>query len=405
MERLALEGGTPVRTKPFPKWPFWDENDVEAVAEVVASGQWWRLEGTKVREFERAFAEYHHARYGVCVTNGTAALEVALRAAHIGCGDEVIVPAYTFIATATAPLTVGATPVFVDIDPHTFQIDPLAVEAAITPATRAVIPVHFGGGPADMDAILEIARRHDLVVIEDAAQAHGAEWRGRRVGAIGHMGCFSFQASKNLTAGEGGIVLTDDEELAEAVWSVHNIGRRRGGAWYEHYVLGGNFRMTEFQAALLLHQLIRLPEQTERRNHNALYLTKELQAIPGICPAYRDERVTSHAYHLYLFWYDPDAFGGHSRDEFLQALRAEGIPCSGGYGNPLHQEPLFRERWGLRELCRVGRHIEYAQLSLPHSERACREAVWLFQNLFLGDEWDMVDIVTAIDKIQKAWSR
>jgi dTDP-4-amino-4,6-dideoxygalactose transaminase len=327
-DTLAIDGGTPVRSRPWPRWPIFDETEEQAILEVVRSGKWWSVEGTKVREFEEAFARFQDAQFAVCVTNGTAALEVALRAAHIGCGDEVIVPPYTFIATATAVLAVGATPVFVDVEEESLNIDPTKIEEAITPRTRAIIPVHIAGCPADMDGVLEIARKHNLLVIEDAAQAHAAEWKGTKVGAIGDMGCFSFQASKNLNAGEGGAVLTNNPHWADQVWSVHNVGRVRGGRWYEHHVLGSNFRMTEFQAAILLAQLKRLPEQTERRTQNAHRLTEMLSQIPGIRPPRPDPRVTRHAYHLYIFRYDKNHFGGRPREDFLKALNAEGIPCS-----------------------------------------------------------------------------
>lgn len=401
---LALEGGTPVRTKGWPSWPVFDETEERAILEVVRSGKWWSVEGSKVREFEQAFARFQDAQFAVCVTNGTAALEVALRAAHIGCGDEVIVPPYTFIATATAVLSVGATPVFVDVQEDSLNIDPTKIEEAITPRTRAIIPVHVAGCPADMDGVLEVARKHNLLVIEDAAQAHAAEWKGTKVGAIGDMGCFSFQASKNLNAGEGGAVLTNNPHWADQVWSVHNVGRVRGGRWYEHHVLGSNFRMTEFQAAILLCQLKRLPEQTERRTRNAQKLTQLLSQIPGIRPLRPDPRVTRHAYHLYIFRYNKEAFGGKPREDFLKALNAEGIPCSAGYV-PLYRERVFLNRPHSNDLCQLSRMKDYSQVYCPVCERAsAEEAVWLYQNLLLGTEEDMVDIATAIAKVQRVFA-
>jgi len=203
MGTLAICGGTPVRTKPFPKWPVFDEREVKALREVVESGQWWgRTPGSRVEQFEQAFARYQHARHAIACTNGTIALYLALRAVGVQPGEEVIVPPYTFIASASSVLDVGAVAVFADIDPTTLTLDPQAVEAAITPRTRAIIAVHIAGRPCDMDSLTEIARKHGLALIEDAAQAHGASWKGRRVGAIGDAGGFSFQASKNITAGE-----------------------------------------------------------------------------------------------------------------------------------------------------------------------------------------------------------
>ncbi len=404
-DQLAIEGGTPVRTRPWPSWPVFDEREEQAILEVVRSGQWWSVGGTKVRQFEEEFARFQDAQFAVCVTNGTAALEVALRAARIGCGDEVIVPPYTFIATATAVLSVGATPVFVDVEDESLNIDPRKIEEAITPRTRAIIPVHIAGCPADMDGVLEVARKYNLLVIEDAAQAHAAEWRGKKVGAIGDMGCFSFQASKNLNAGEGGAVLTNDPHWADMVWSVHNVGRIRGGRWYEHHVLGSNFRMTEFQAAILLCQLQRLPEQTERRTRNAQKLSEMLAQIPGIRPPRPDPRVTRHAYHLYIFRYHKEAFGGRPRDEFVKALSAEGVPCTPGYV-PLYKERVFTNRPHSKDLCQLSALKDYSRVHCPVCERACyEEAVWLYQNMLLGDEEDMADIATAISKVQRAFTR
>lgn len=401
--RLAVDGGRKTREKPWREWPVYDEREERALLEVLHSGQWWSVGGMKVPEFEEAFAHFHDANYGICVTNGTAALEVALRALGIGCGDEVIVPPYTFIATASSVLAVSATPVFVDIEPHSLNIDPKAIEAAITPRTKAIIPVHIAGCPADMDGVLEVARKHNLFVIEDAAQAHAAAWKGRRVGAIGDVGTFSFQASKNLNAGEGGILITNDETIADKVWSVHNVGRTRSGKWYEHHVLGGNFRMTEWQAAILLTQLTRLEEQTATRTANARYLTEQLAQIPGILTLQTDSRVTTHAYHLYAFRYDPAGFGGRSREEFLRALNAEGIPASSGYV-PLYKEVVFqRKTAGQGAWCRAGRTMDYGAVNCPVCEQVCKDAVWLFQSLLLGDQEDMQDIVAAVCKIQKAW--
>lgn len=400
MGKLAISGGNKVRMKPFPGWPVWDETDCNGLVEVCRSGQWWSVGGTKVKEFEEKFAAYHDCKHGVCVPNGTIALLVALKAVGVGYGDEVIVTPYTFIASASSILQANAVPVFVDIDPDTYNIDPAGIEAAVTDKTKAIMAVHIAGLPADMDAILEIARRRNLYVVEDCAQAHAAEWRGKKVGGLGDVAAFSFQASKNLTAGEGGIVTTNNDEIADNAWSIHNVGRVKGGAWYDHPVMGSNYRMTEFQASILLTQMPRLQEQTARRNANALYLTERLRAIDGIRPLLRDKRVTSHAYHLYIFRYDEDVVGV-PRGKFLEALNAEGIPCSSGY------EPLYRS--GMFAVdptsCPVGcpyygREVDYASMRLPNVERACdRESVWLFQSMFTGDETDMDDIATAVGKV------
>ncbi|MCC6728121.1 MAG: DegT/DnrJ/EryC1/StrS family aminotransferase [Chthonomonadales bacterium] len=401
---LAVDGGPKTREKPWPTWPVWGTEEERAILEVLRSGQWWAVGGCKVTELERAFAAFQDARHAVCVTNGTAALEVTLRGLGIGCGDEVIVPPYTFVATASSVLAVAATPVFVDIEPGSLNLDPARIEEAVTERTRAIIPVHIGGRPADMDGIMEVAARHGLRVVEDAAQAHGAEWRGRKVGAIGDAGTFSFQASKNLNAGEGGAIVTNDDDVADRVWSVHNVGRTRTGRWYEHHVLGGNFRMTEWQGAILLAQLGRLAEQTERRTRNAERLTAHLREIPGVITMPDDARVTRNAYHLYILRYDTLGFGGRSRDEFLRALGAEGVPASAGYV-PLYREVLFqRKSAGQGSWCRAGRPIDYGAVECPVCEQVCRDGVWLFQNLLLGEPSDMDDIAEAIARIQRAWA-
>jgi len=401
---LAIDGGPRTRERPWPAWPQFDDSEARALLDTLQSGQWWSVGGRKVPEFEEAFARSQDARHCVCVTNGTAALEVALRALGIGCGDEVIVPPYTFIATASSVLAVSATPVFVDVEPGSLNIDPTRIEEAITERTRAIVPVHIAGRPADMDGVLAVARKHGLHVVEDAAQAHAAEWRGRKVGAIGDLGTFSFQASKNLNAGEGGAIVSDSDDLIDRAWSVHNVGRTRTGRWYEHHVLGGNFRMTEWQAAILLAQLARLPEQTERRTRNARYLTGLLRGIPGIATLADDPRVTRHAYHLYIFRYDPSGFGGRPRDELLAALNAEGVPCSGGYV-PLYRETVFqRLAAGEGAWCRSRRPIDYPAAQCPECERASADGVWLFQSMLLGETSDMDDIAEAISRIQRAWS-
>jgi len=267
------------------------------------------------------------------------------------------------------------------------------VEKAIGPRTKAVIPVHIGGCPCNMDEVTRIVGEHGLYVVEDCAQAHGAEWRGRRVGGIGHMGCFSFQSSKNLNSGEGGMVISNDETLAERAWSLMNVGRARRGAWYEHPILGWNYRLTEFQAAILLAQMERLEEQMKRREENAAHLSRMLRQVGGVEPQRPHEGVTRHAYHLYIFRYRREEFRSLPRSRFIEALRAEGIPASPGY-EPLHRAPAIT---GYRV---PGLHTDYSGVSLPVTERACgEEGVWLTQNVLLGTRGDMEDIASAIRKI------
>lgn len=396
---LAVDGGTPVRAAPLPGWPIFDRREEELLLEVLHSGRWGELNGDKVTTFAARFAAFQDARHGVCVPNGTMALELALRALGVGPGDEVITTPYTFIATASAALLLGARPVFVDIDPATCNIDPAGIAAAVTSRTKAIVPVHLGGQPADLDGVIDVARAHGLRVLEDACQAWGAEWDGRKVGTVGDAGTFSFQAGKNITAGEGGIVLTDDAELYERCWSLHNVGRVRDGAWYQHEVLGWNFRMSEWTAAVLLAQLERLPDQMLARDAATRYLDEALADVPGITPLAVDPRVTRHAHHLYPARYTAAAFGGRPREDFLAALAAEGITgASQGYV-PLTRSPAIRravtELFGADGAARIA--------ACPEADRASREVFWLPQQLLLGTQDDLDDVIAAIAKIQRAW--
>lgn len=401
---LAIDGGTPVRTEPFPSWPVWGRPERDALLSALDSGA-WGIGSPIIDEFERQFAALQGAKHCVSVPNGTIAIEVAARAAGITYGDEVIVPPYTFVATASAVLTVGGIPVFADIDPDTYQLDAASAEKLVTGRTKAIVPVHIGGGPADMDAILDVARRHNLIVIEDCAQAHLAAWKGKGVGAIGDLGTFSFQSSKNITAGEGGAITSDDDRLNERAWSFHNVGRLRQGAWYQHEVLGGNSRMGAWAAAILVAQMPRAPEQLALRERNAARLAAMLSEIPGIRPLKRDERVTHHAYHLFIYRYDSAGFGGHTREEFFKALAAEGVHSSAGYVPLYGENAIINASAALSKLTGtpVATRATNAE-RCPVTERVCREeSCWLGQNVLLGSDADMTSIAEAVAKIQKAW--
>jgi dTDP-4-amino-4,6-dideoxygalactose transaminase len=421
MPKLAINGGSPLRRRPFQTWPIVEERDVQAVADVVRSGDWGRLRpgATRTQEFEQRFAAYHDCRFGLCVTSGTAALEVALVAAGVDVGDEVIVPPYTFMATATAVLQVGAVPVFVDIDPETYNLDPALIESAVTEKTRAVIPVHFGGLPAHMDAINAVARRHDLRVIEDAAHAHGGVHASGKLGSLGHAAAWSFQASKNLTSGEGGCVTTNDPDLYNRAVLYHDFWR--GALRREedtHYlpgrvnfpVLSWNYRMTEFCGALLLSQLDRLEGWAARRDANAVYLASRLAQIEGLANVRRDPYVERNAVHIFLFKYrDPQAFRGVPRHRLVEALAAEGIPVSEGYFAPVYRHPVFQDalrgalRGGFPLTSReYGRHMDYREVSCPQAEHLCaEETLWIGQAAFLGTKEDMDDIADALAKIKE----
>lgn len=398
---LALHGGTPVRTRPFTAWPVYGAAEEAGLLRVLRSGNWGRLDGSEVSEFEERFARMHGCRHAIAVVNGTVALRIALLAAGIKADDEVIVPPYTFVATATAVLEANAIPVFADIDLYTFNLDPAAVAAAITPRTRAIIPVHFAGQPVDMDAIVALAANRGILVLEDAAHAHGASYRGRSAGSLGDIASFSFQSSKNLTAGEGGIITTNDDALAEACRSIHNCGRVPDGVWYEHHVVSGNYRLGEFQGAVLNCQLDRLEEQTATRDRNGRRLAARLAALPGLHPQKRPAECTRHSHHLLMLRIDPAAFGA-SRAAVLDALTAEGIPCSAGYGYSLPDQPLFRNKAFGPYLPQASARLDYRASRCPNSDVICREqGLWLGQNLLLGPDDDIDDIVRAFEKVHQ----
>lgn len=395
LTELAINGGKPVRKKPFPSWPIFGKAEEKALIEVLRSGK-WGIGGEKNAEFSQAYAKWLGVRRVVTCTNGTAAIEIALRAVGVKPADEVIVPSYTFVATASSVLSIGAVPVFADIEPETYMMDPDSVEAVITPKTKAIIPVYIGGDPADLDRILKIAGDRDLRVVEDAAQAHGAEWNGKRIGGDGDIAIWSFQSSKNLTAGEGGAMSTNNEEIGEDAWSIMNCGRRKDRQWYEHFILGSNFRMTEFQAAILLKQLAKVEGQMKIRDKNAAYLAKRLKEVEGIVPLETYPQTTRHAHHLFIMRYDQNAFGGVPKEKFVKTVNKEGIPLAPGYTIPLHELPAIRN-YSLPYV-----NLDYSTTKLPVTERACKEeGMWFHQSVLLGTRRDMDDIVDALLKVKK----
>ena len=400
----ALLGGQPVRTTPFPSWPVIAENEERTWMEVLRSGKWNRLDGDRARRFEETWAATLGAKHCLATANGTSALFISLNALGIGPGDEVIVPPYTFVATVNTVLLQHAMPVFVDTDPETSQIDARKIEAAITERTRCILPVHLGGSPVDLDTILEIGRKHHLPVLEDACQAHLAEWRNKKVSTLGALGCFSFQASKNLNSGEGGAVLFNDEELFKRCYAFHNNGRGDTGAGFGYVRNGANLRMTEFQAALLNEQLKRVEEQSRRREQNAAYLSKMLGEIPGIRPARMYDGATRNAYHLYMLRYDKTQFANLPRARFLKAMHAEGVPSSGGY-TPLNKEPFLKHTFDSRAYRAVYPAKQLAEWTernhCPANDQLCEEAVWFTQTMMLGPREDLDQIAEAVRKIQR----
>jgi len=402
--KLALQGGRPVRSKPWPTWPVWDRSAEDSVLAVLRSGNWYRGQGKTVTQFEEAYAKLLGAKRCVCMVNGTNSLLTAMHALDVGVGDEVIVSPYTFIATYNVVLNSSALPVFADTDPETFQINPDTIEERITERTRAIMPVHILGIPANMDRIMAIAKKHNLVVIEDACQAWMAQWRGKSCGAIGDLGCFSFQNSKHLPCGEGGAVVGNDDALMDRVHSFHNCGRPFGSVprTSGYPIIGTNRRMTEYQAAILLNQIQRLEADTARRWENGQYLTSQIKNIPGIIPCRLYEGTTRAVFHLYPFRYKKEHFNNAPRSKFMAALSAEGIPCSGGYG-PQYRDGLIEAALTSKNFTRSfpkARLDQYRkELNYPGNEQLCEEAVWIGQNMLLTEKADMDDIANAIRKV------
>lgn len=408
MSELAILGGPKTRTESYPEWPVWDERDVQAVADVVRSGRWggYPYPGPKTAELAKKFSELQGGGYAVPMINGTVTMEVALRAAGIGWGDEVIVPAYTFQATASAPMGAGAIPVIVDVDPNTYCLDAIAAAKAITPKTKAIIPVHLGSNMADMDAIMELAEKHNLIVVEDCAHAHGAKWRGRGAGTIGHFGSFSLQSSKTLTSGEGGILLCKSAEHAALAASVIDCGRPHalgGGADDPNglSVQGSNYRLSELQAALALVGIERFPAQAKQREEMAAYMDEALSEVKGVKVMKHDERHTTRSFYRYIFAIDPSEFGVE-HDVLCGALDAEGIDCWTGY-EAMHNYELFQpQKSSLAVPNAFPEYFKFNEMNLPEATRACEhEAVWLDEAIFREGTKGVDDAVAAIKKIQK----
>ncbi len=406
----AILGGAAAWAKDkWPVWPMWNpETDEKQLLEVMRSGVWSRA--GVVTQFEKEWAAALDVRRCLSTVNGTNALVIAINQLDIKAGDEVLVPPYTFIASVSSILTNGAMPVFVDVDPETFQIDPAKIEAKITSRTKAIMAVHILGLPVDMDKIMAIAKKHNLLVIEDSCQAHLAEYDHKKVGTIGDAGCFSFQNSKNLPIGEGGAVVSNNDKFMDRCFSYHNFGYAYGSAvgtvGSGCLIQGTKLRFTEYQAAIGIAQLKRLDSQTTTRNENAAFLKSQIKDIPGIIPYKLYDKVTRGAFHLFPFRYKSEGFKGLSREAFLKALTAEGVPCSSGYTtlntqpylNDTFQSKNYRKMYP-KELLDINKYNE--QNKCPQNDQLCNEAVWFTQNMLLGTKQDMTDIASAIEKIQK----
>jgi|TARA_B100000408_G_scaffold110868_1_gene87727 dTDP-4-amino-4,6-dideoxygalactose transaminase len=397
MSELALFGGNPVRKKPFPVWPRITAGQKEQLLNTLESDS-LGIGSDAIKAFEDQFAEFQDAKYCIATSSGTNALWVALKAGGVSAGDEVIIPPYTFIATASAVLMANAVPVFVDIDPETFNIDPVLIEKAITERTKVIMPVHIAGNPADMDRINDIAKKYNIIVIEDAAQAHGAEWDGVKVGALASGGIFSFQSSKNMNSGEGGAIISNDDTFMNSCFAYYNCGRQRGREWYEHQIIGGNHRINAMAASLLLPQLQSVEDDMVIRDKNRKKLDRALNS-EGLVTIGSYEKATRVANHLYLLKYKADYFNDVPREKFFDAMRAEGVNTYAGY-KPLYREKVFDNQdddfpW-LKD-------IDYAGISCAETELiADYQSVWLTQNHLLGNDRDTQDIINAFEKVTTA---
>lgn len=402
MSELAALGGTPIRTEPFPRWPVFDQAEIESVTKTVLSGRWggFPYPGQNTAEFAIKFSEMQGGGYAVPMMNGTITMEVALRAAGIGWGDEVIVPAYTFQATAAAPMAAGAIPVIVDISPDNYCIDPAAVLKAITPKTKAIILVHLAAQMADMDAIMDIAKTYNLIVIEDSAHAHGAQWRGMGSGTIGDFGSFSLQSAKILTTGEGGVLLCKDEDMAERAMSIIDCGRPKDSD-RKNFTMGVNYRWSELHAALGLVALERFPAQMAQRAEMADYMEESISEIPGIHMLKRDLRQTRRSQYRYVIKIDP-AYYHCNHDTFCYAMKAEGIPVDTGYP-AMHRYDLFQPHLSRLPVPSVfPEYFQFDQMSFPVTERAAEiEAVWMGEAIFRAGERGVDDLIAALRKLSE----
>jgi perosamine synthetase len=402
-DKPALLGGTPVHTGGWMPWPQWREAWEPAVLDVFRSGKWYRNSGTHVAEFERGYARLLGAHKCLATSSGTTALLISLHVMDVDAGDEVIVSPYTFIASYNAILASKALPVFADTDPATLTIDPASIESRVTDRTRAIMPVHIFGMPCDMDPVLAIAKKRGLAVVEDACQAWLADYKGRKCGTMGDLGCFSFQESKHIASGEGGAITSMREELIDRCTAYHDCGRPAGTVTGNgSFTRGVNYRMTQGQAVMLAQQLEKLVTDTETRRGNADYLGAQLGAIPGVTPV-RLPAESRPVWHLYPFRYDAAQFNGLSRDRFAKAVSAEGVPCGAVYQEQYFDgllDEAIASR-GYRRLWSADRLKAYRDSfrALKGNKQVCETTVAITQRMLLGDRGDMDHIVAAIRKV------
>ncbi len=389
--KLAISGGKAVRTREFPAWPQYDNSENKALIDILESGQWWRMANNAVEVFEKEFADYHNASSALAVSNGTHALEVALKTYGIGAGDEVIIPAFTFVSTALCVQNVGAKPILVDVDADTFNISPEKILAAITPKTKAIIPVHMAGHFVDYHKIQKIAESHNLFIIQDAAHAHGASINNNKVGDWQNIACFSFQNFKLMTAGEGGLLLFPSEELRETAFLYHNCGRPQNDKQYQHLVVGSNYRYSPFLAAILSQQLKRLPEQNALRHKNGLILADNISKISSVSMQQCRSEITTHPYYMAIFILDENI----NRDFVVAALNAEGIPAFNAY-KPLYYLDSFLHDFADEDKSDITAMYKKA---CPVTDTIGSQGIWIHHRALLGNEQDIDDIIASFNKV------
>jgi len=407
----AILGGPKAHKTGWKSWPQWDAEKFDPQMNAVMKRAVWSRSG-KVDEFEKKWAAMHGSKHCLTTVNGTNALSAAWMQSNIRPGDEVICSPYTFSASIFGVLYKGAMLVWADIDPTTFQIDPEKIKEKITPRTKGILPVHICGYPSDMPAIMKIAEEHNLFVVEDACQAHLAKIDGKRVGAFGNAGCFSFQTSKNLPIGEGGGILTDDTEYYDRLYSYHNFGYASGSlsgqiSSITALILANKIRMAEYQAMIGLCYLENLEEQHKIRNENGAYLNEKLAVYPGIAPVKLHKGATEASYYIYSMVYNQDALGGLSRARFLEALNAEGVPAGTGYPNdPIYAQPMMSEvfKSDIYKKFYMADELDFEKYKqrnhCPALIKTFETAIWIWHGgLMLGSKADMDNIVNAVDKI------
>lgn len=403
--KLAALGGTPVRSnKKWPEWPYRDQKIMEEIEKTTKSGIWCRIQSKNgtVPTFEKKYAEMLGVKRCVAVGSGTQALHTSVEALGLGPGDEIITSPYTDPGTIASILSARALPVMADIDRYSFQLDPDDVERRITKNTRAIMPVHMMGQPADMGRFMEIAKKNNLFVIEDAAQAHFAKYKGKMLGTIGDIGCFSHQSTKVLACGEGGSIISNNEELMERCYTVQNHGTDKN---HRTVTIGPKYRMNEFEGAILLGQLPTVMERHHTRNKNAKYLTSKIKDIPGITPQKLYNGTEEGSYYLYTMNYDKKQYNNVDRSKYLKALAAEGINLSPYIKNGLHREPWVDniiERRVYKKMYGTGRLKQFKEeMKCPNCDIVSDEEMVMLwaSGPLLGTQEDMNDIINALAKV------